>query len=391
MQHERARCFARFVDGVEALCIFRRTQRRSDKGLRLPTRKERGAVRSRQHGGVNRDGTDLIGLPPVDTQSRRQYLCPQLVVLDVAQNRTDILRVVRELRRQLLRDSGLCCFNGLHTRLLVLLIQRLANRARTRGLRALHHQFRRLRLLPRHLRLPRLGQQLVLHVDQLADAIMRDFERLQYVRFGHFKRATLNHNNRVRRAGNNQLQVRKGQLLKRRIQHPVPLHSTDAHTADWAGKRNPGCVQGKGRSQKRQHVRGVLLVGRYDVDEHLHFVLEALRKQGPNRAVDNAAGQNFVIVGTTLALDETARDLPRRVGLLLILDRQWEKRQRTLIVADRDGGEHHRLTKLDQRGSGCLFGHATGLNDQRATGECPLDTMHHLLCFLTRTQIARAA
>ena len=96
-------------------------------------------------------------------------------------------------------------------------------------------------------------------------------------------------------------------------------------------------------------------------------------------------------MGTPFALDESARNLAGGVGLLLVLNRQGEEGERTLVLAHGDGGENHRLAELDDRGTRRLLRHPTGLDDQGATGERPLDSMHHLLNSLMRTQIAREA
>ena len=96
-------------------------------------------------------------------------------------------------------------------------------------------------------------------------------------------------------------------------------------------------------------------------------------------------------MGPPLALDESARDLAGSVGLLLVLNRQGEEGERTLVVAHGNGGEYHGLAELYDRGTRRLLRHPTGLNDQGATGERPLDSMHHLLNSLMRTQIAREA
>ena len=96
-------------------------------------------------------------------------------------------------------------------------------------------------------------------------------------------------------------------------------------------------------------------------------------------------------MGTPLSLDESARDLAGGVSLLLVLDGQGEERERTLVLAHGNGGEYHRLAELYDRGSRRLLRHPTGLDNQGATGERPLDSMHHLLNSLMRTQIAREA
>ena len=51
-----------------------------------------------------------------------------------------------------------------------------------------------------------------------------------------------------------------------------------------------------------------------------------------------------------------------------------------MVVAHRDGGEHHRVAELDECGSGGLLGHAARLDDELASRERFLNALHH--CFV---------
>ena len=51
----------------------------------------------------------------------------------------------------------------------------------------------------------------------------------------------------------------------------------------------------------------------------------ALGKEWPNRAVDDATGEDFVGSGAPLATEESAGDLACGEGLFLVLDRQREE------------------------------------------------------------------
>ena len=179
------------------------------------------------------------------------------------------------------------------------------------------------------------------------------------------------------RSGDDEFHVGELELLERRVEHPVSLHAADAHAADRFRERDLASVQRERGREQREHVGVVFLVGGDDVDEHLHFVLEAFREQRPDGAVDDAARQDLVIVRTPFALDEAAGNLAGGVGLLLVLDREREEREVTLVVTDGDSGEDHCLAELYHGGPCCLLRHAAGLDDQGATGERPLDAMHH--------------
>ena len=89
-------------------------------------------------------------------------------------------------------------------------------------------------------------------------------------------------------------------------------------------------------------------VGREDGADHLHLVLEALRPERPDRAVDHARGQRRALGGAALALEEAARDLPGGVHPLLHVDGQREEVGvgARVVPADRRG-EDHRVPAAD--------------------------------------------
>src|SRR5690606_41747700 len=54
--------------------------------------------------------------------------------------------------------------------------------------------------------------------------------------------------------------------------------------------------------------------------DDLHFVAELVREQRADRAVDQAAGQRFLLGGAALALEEAAGDAAAGIELLLVVD-----------------------------------------------------------------------
>ena len=73
---------------------------------------------------------------------------------------------------------------------------------------------------------------------------------------------------------------------------PVPGHRRQAE-------------RGRGRHHA-EDVGVVLLVGGEDRHEDLHLVLETLGEERPDRAVDQAAGEDFLVGGPALTLEEPA-------------------------------------------------------------------------------------
>src|SRR5690606_33690684 len=116
----------------------------------------------------------------------------------------------------------------------------------------------------------------------------------------------------------------------------------------------------------------------------LDLVHEPVREERADGAVDLAGREDLLLARPALALDEAARDLPRSVRTLAILDRQREERQRRRRVLHRRRTQDHRLAVLDDARAVRLPGHATGLQDQTTAGELSLDSTHFRLSpFLT--------
>jgi hypothetical protein len=69
----------------------------------------------------------------------------------------------------------------------------------------------------------------------------------------------------------------------------------------------------------------VLLVARPRRDDDLDVVLEALRPERPDRAVDEPGGEDAFLRGAPLTARERAGDLPRRVEAFLEVDGEREE------------------------------------------------------------------
>ena len=349
VQHERARRLARAVDRVEALRVVRGAERDGDERLRLAAREQRRAVRTRKEARVDRDRTDLVRRAPVDALLGAEHLRPERVVLQIAEHALDLLGVVREIGRQRLGDLLLHLLHRLDARVLVLLVQRLADLHVGERLHAIREPLGDGGPLPRHLLgAARLRHQLFLIADQLTDAALRDRERLDDVLLADLERTTLDHHDRIVRTGNDELHVAVLELLQRRIEHPVALNPADADGGDGTTPRRPTRSERVRRRGEREHVGLVLLISRDDVAEHLHFVLEAFREERADGAVDDPAAQDLVVARAALTLDEAAGDLARGVRLFLVFDREREEGERTLGLAHRDGRQNHRIAVRDQ-------------------------------------------
>ena len=197
---------------------------------------------------------------------------------------------IREVAEHLVGDVAFHLLDGVDTRVLVLLVERLANAPLRELLHAYLEPVRELRFLPGHL--PRtLGkrEELFLCTDELTNPFLRDAQRFDDVVFGDLECAAFHHDDGVARPGDHQLHVAVLELLKRGIEHPLPLETPNTNTRDGTREGNLRGIERARRCDQREHVGVILLIGGDDIHEDLHFVLEPVGKEGPNGAVDDAS------------------------------------------------------------------------------------------------------
>ena len=120
------------------------------------------------------------------------------------------------------------------------------------------------------------------------------------------------------------------------------IAEADASGADRAHEGHAGKRQSSGGRDHREDVGLVLAVVGEDLRDHEDFIVEALREQRADRAVDQAAGQRFLFGRAALTLEEAAGDTAGSGEFFLVVDGQ---REEILARLDRlgggDGAQHH--------------------------------------------------
>ena len=223
--------------------------------------------------------------------------------------------------------------------------------------------------------------------DQFVDRLDRDLHLIMAEDHGaqhHFLRQFLglgfDHQHGARRTGDNQVELALSQLAHARTQHILAADVADAGGTDRAIERNAGNCQCCRSTNQCRNIRIDLRVARQDVDDHLDFVVEAVREQRPNRPVNQARGQRLLLGGTAFALEEAARNAAGSVDLLNVIDGQRKKILTRLgLILGNHGGQNNRVIHRDQYGAGGLARHLAGLqrHGMRAVGEGFLDRCQH--------------
>jgi hypothetical protein len=143
--------------------------------------------------------------------------------------------------------------------------------------------------------------------------------------FGQLVGLGLDHQHGGFGAGDDQVHLAVEQLRLARVQHVLAVDVAHAGGADRAVERDAGDRQRGAGADHRGDVGLHLGVQAQHVDDHLHFVEEAVREQRADRAVDQARGQRLELARAAFALEEAARDLAGGVGLLDVVDGQREE------------------------------------------------------------------
>src|SRR5207245_1637045 len=101
------------------------------------------------------------------------------------------------------------------------------------------------------------------------------------------------------------------------------------------------------------------------------------------RAVDQARGQDLLLRGPALPLEEAARNLPGGECFLLVVDGEREEIDPLprFLGCDR-GHQHHRVAVAHEGRAACLLGEASDLDRELPSVEVDLNCLHQKLLSL---------
>ena len=378
------------VQRVDELLVIAGAQRGDHEALGLAAGEQRRAVGAGQDADLGDDGPNGREVAPVD---------PAAVVEDVPANdfRLELLDAGVEVRigELFLAERGLD--RGLGVGDGVLAVELVADREGVahRGLAgALHLGVERAVVGRREVeRLlgGRLGH-VDDHVDHRLHLLVAELDRAEHLGLRELVGLGLDHHHRVLGAGDDQVEPLLGVLAQLlhvvhgRVEHVGAIDEADAGAADRAEERRAGEGQRGRGGDHADHVGIVLHVVGEDGDDDLGLVLEALDEEGPDRTVDQAGGQDLLLGGTALALEEAAGDLARGIGLFLVVHGQREEVEALLrlLLVD-DGGEHAGLAVGGDDGGIGLPGDLPRFERERVMAPLDgfLDDVEHISSFVS--------
>src|SRR5438128_9139144 len=111
--------------------------------------------------------------------------------------------------------------------------------------------------------------------------------------------------------------------------------------------------------------------------DHEHFVIKTLGEQGPDRAVDEAAGESLLLGGAALALEEAARDAPGGREFFLVVHGQREEiLPRLDVLRGRDGAKDDGLAEGREHRAVGLAGNAARFESERLAAPLDFNFLH---------------
>ena len=130
--------------------------------------------------------------------------------------------------------------------------------------------------------------------------------------FGHLAGEAFDHQHRVARAGDDQVELAGLQLVLRRERDELAVDQAQPHRAERALERQRRNAQRRGGAVHRQHVAvGLPIAGQHEALD-LHFVVEAFGNSGRIGRSMSRDGERFLGRRPAFALEEAAGELAGR-------------------------------------------------------------------------------
>ena len=188
--------------------------------------------------------------------------------------------------------------------------------------------------------------QLLDHPDDLDDRLVAELDRVGDVVLVHLAAADLDHVDEVLGAGDDEVQVAVLELLDGRVEDELAVDPADADVGGRADERDVADGDG-GRGGDAGEMSGSFSPSNgQDVQVDLHLVHEPLGEQRPQRAVDQAGGEDLLGGRPALALHEPAGELAGGGAALAVVDLEREEVDPLARVGADDGADDDRVAVL---------------------------------------------
>src|SRR5438445_9780344 len=225
---------------IQLLLVGHRAEGGDRQRLRLPASEKAGAVRPRQHPDLDGDSAYVLQATAVDTDALVHDALPHAVLDRVVVELAEDVDVLRETLAEL--DDGLATkvVEGALARRLVRAVKHLVEAQREVLANDLEHLLRvrvrdPLALFETHLLLQ--GE---LRGADLFDRVVRGRKRVEHDLLAHALGARFDHQDRIRRPGDDKVEVGVAHLRHRWVDHDLAVDVTHAYRANRTLERDVG-------------------------------------------------------------------------------------------------------------------------------------------------------
>ncbi len=210
------------------------------------------------------------------------------------------------------------------------------------------------------------AEQLPLRAHDLLKFPMSGKDAVEHDALVELVRAGLDHRHRVLGTHDDQVQVGDVALGAGRVEHDFVVDQADPDRSDRVVEGDVREHESRRCAVDGEDVGVVLLVGRQHETDDLGLVEVARREQRPQGPVGQAAGDDLLLGGPSLALEEAARNPACRGGVLAIVDGEGQEAAGRAVGRHAGGGQHDRLAELHGAGTVRLSGQAPRLESHGA-------------------------
>ena len=335
------------VQGVDPLLVLAGAERGHHQRLGLAAGEQRRAVRARQHADLGDDRTHRLHVAAVDALAGIEDVPAHDLGFDLLEDAADLLlgigRVLRALRAEMRHDLGL---GGIDRLVALHLVRDRIGRAHVLLDQAEHFLLERavVRDLVVARLLRRLFRELDDGLDHRLEMAVAEHHGAEHDVFRQLLGFRFDHQHRVLRAGDHEVELAFRHLVEQRIEHVFVVDEADAGGADRAHEGRAGERERRRGRDHRQHVGIVLEVVRQRRHDHLGLVAPAFGEQRTYRAIDQPRDQRLFLGRAAFALEIAAGNAARGVELLLVIDRERQKIDAfSRLLGGDDGRQHFRF------------------------------------------------
>ena len=362
---------------VNDLLVTERTERRDGQHLRLAAREERRAMRARQEPHLAGNRADFLDAAAVRADFFMRDHVTDNGLLEVVERHGDFLFHFGIVRQEMLSHIGRNRADmGVAVELVGIarrLVEALARIIIDSGREVVRHGEE----MSFHLLLAAGALDFLFKLDDALDFLVAEEDGVEDDVLGELVRAGLDHHDGIVRARDREVQRRNGALRLGRVDDEFIIDAADAHACNRPLERDVGNGERRARANHGRDFRRVVLLDRKHGRDDLHVVAEPFRKQRTDRSVDEARAERRVARWASLALDEAARNLARRIHLFLVIDGQRKEIDAfARFLRCRGRHEHDRIAITHEHGAVRLLRHLAVLDDELSSAHFHFKGFH---------------